>query len=89
MEFLHYDVWTQGQDAIEVALSGNAANVLLLDDSNFQNYKSRRQFNYHGGFFKQSPVVLRAPGAGHWHVVIDLGGGAGRVSASVRVLSHT
>ncbi len=86
MNFLHYDVRTESGDAIEVTLTGNAANVLLMDEFNFQNYRSGRQYSYFGGYFKQSPAVLKAPSAGRWHVVVDLGGGAGRVSASVRVL---
>jgi hypothetical protein len=36
---------------------------------------------------KRSPITIAAPSAGHWHVVVDLGGYAGHVSASVRVLS--
>jgi len=86
MNFLHYDVWTQSGDIIEVSLTGNAANVLLMDDSNFQNYRSGRQFQYHGGYFTQSPAIIRAPSAGHWKIVVDLGGRGGHVNAAVRVI---
>jgi hypothetical protein len=87
-KFLHYEVGASSGDAIEVALHGNAANVLLLDDSNYSDYQSGRPFHYLGGYFKRSPVVLRAPISGRWHVVVDLGGRPGRVAASVRVLTH-
>lgn len=86
MKFLHYEVSTTGPAAVEISLRGNEANVTLMDDQNFQNYRSGRQFRYVGGHYKQSPVILRAPSAGHWNVVVDLGGAGGHVEASVRVL---
>jgi len=87
-KFLHYEIRAGKGDAIEVVLHGNAANVLLLDDPNYDSYRSGQRFRYHGGYFNRSPVVLRTPTSGRWHVVVDLGGRPGRVSASVRVLSH-
>ncbi len=87
-KFLNYEVATGNGDAIEVSLHGNSANVLLLDEPNYRNYQSGQKFHYHGGYFDRSPVVLRVPASGRWHVVVDLGGRPGRVSASVRVLSH-
>jgi hypothetical protein len=61
------------------------ANVMLMDDSNFSSYRSGRQFRYYGGRAKRSPVTLAAPHTGRWHVVVDLGGYAGHVNASVSV----
>lgn len=87
MNFLRYQVWTKNAgDAIEVTLLGHAANVLVMDDGNFVNYQSGRQFLYYGGYYTQSPVVIVPPSAGHWNVVVDLGGGSGYVNASIRVL---
>jgi len=88
MNFLHYDVWTNPGDVVQVFLTGSAANVLLLDDSNFQNYRSGRQFQYFGGYCTQSPATIRAPGTGHWNVVVDLGGRAGNVNATIRVVRY-
>jgi hypothetical protein len=86
MNFLRYEVWTKNRgDVIEVTLVGHAANVLVMDDGNFMNYKSGRQFVYHGGYYTQSPAVIVVPSAGHWNVIVDLGGASGRVNASVRV----
>ena len=89
MNFLHYELWTQAGGHIQVFLSGNAANMLVLDDSNFQNYRSGRQFKYYGGYFDQSLAKITPPGAGHWNVVVDLGGRAGQVNAAVRVVRRT
>lgn len=87
MNFTHYDLRNcQRGQVIEVTLSGNAANVLLLDNNNFQNYKSGRQYEYFGGNMTQSISKLPIPRNAHWHVVIDLGGYGGSVKSSVRVL---
>ena len=85
MRFLKYPVTTETGDAILVTLSGNAAKVMVMSDTDLRSYQSQGRFNYFGGYFKQSPAIIRPP-AGHWNVVIDLGGRAGRVSASVRVV---
>jgi len=86
MNFLHYDVWTQPGDLVHVTLSGNAANVLLMSESNFQNYRYGKPFQYYGGYFTRSPAIIKSPSSGHWKVVVDLAGRAGRLSAQVRVV---
>ena len=86
MDYLHSEFDLSSDDVLEVTLGGNAANVQLLDSTNFQNYRHGRAFRYYGGYVTQSPFRIRAPHAGHWHLVIDLGGNAGKVGASVRVL---
>jgi len=85
MNFLHYEFDLSSDDIVEVTLD-KQANVRLLDNTNFSLYKDGKQHRYHGGLAKTSPVTLAAPYAGHWHVVIDLGGYAGTVRASARVL---
>jgi hypothetical protein len=64
----------------------NEANVRLLDGINFQKYRSGQEHKYYGGLAKVSPVNLKPPYGGHWHVVIDLGGYGGTVRAAVQVL---
>lgn len=87
MNFIHTDLgYRKGGEIVEITLSGNAANVRLMDSSNFQNYKSGRKHTYYGGHVKRSPARLKVPRAGHWHVAVDKGGYPGKVSASVRVL---
>ena len=86
MRFLKAEVDTRPGDAVEVVLEGDEANVMLLDRTNFSSYQNGHQFRYHGGYCPASPVVLRPPYAGHWYIVIDLGGYAGRVGAEVRVI---
>lgn len=85
MRFIHYEFNLGSNDAVEVRLD-KQANVRLLDGPNFQRYRGRQQYTFYGGLATVSPVMLWAPHAGHWHVVIDRGGYAGTVSASARVV---
>lgn len=85
MNFLHYELNLKSGNIVEVTLD-KQANVRLLDDINFSHYKRGERHSYFGGLAKQSPVKLKPPSPGRWHVVIDLGGYAGTVRASIKVL---
>ena len=88
MQFQHYDLgYMDGGDVVEVALEGNAANVLLLDSHNLVNFKRGRRHQYWGGRQTHSVGRIQIPRNGHWHVVIHLGGYAGRIRSNVRKLS--
>ena len=87
MKFIHTDLGNLDKGRIvEITLSGSAANVQLLDSTNFSNYKNGRRYRYIGGLAKRSPVRLATTHSGHWHVAIDMRGLVGRVNASVKVL---
>ncbi len=87
MNFSHYKFdRLSGGEIIEVTLKGSAANVRLMNNSNFQSYKSGRKHQYHGGLVKRSPYRLRVPSADQWHVTVDMAGLSGQVRSSVRVL---
>lgn len=87
MQFVHHDLGNRsGGEVVEITLKGNAANVQLMDSSNFSAYKNRRSYRYQGGHYTRSPIRLQIPRSGHWHVAVDLGGYSGRVSSSARVL---
>ena len=85
MNYLHYQFDLSSGDVVEIELD-RQANVRLLDDPNFSSYANGSQHHYFGGLAQRSPVRLSAPHAGHWHLVVDLGGYSGRVGASARVL---
>lgn len=85
MNFLHYEVNANRGNIVEVTLDGQA-NVRLLDSTNFSRFQHGQQHQYRGGLALKSPFRLAVPSSGHWHIVVDLGGYAGRVSASVRVI---
>jgi hypothetical protein len=88
MHYLHTDLGVLSAGSVVIVeLSGTEANVLLLDNGNLASYKRGDRYRYYGGHFRLSPARIPVPAAGRWHVVIDLGGGAGSVSAAVRVVA--
>lgn len=86
MKFSYYDLgYLDRGQIVEVQLTA-AANVRLMDSSNYSSYKNGRRHKYYGGYVKRSPYKIVVPNAAHWYVTIDLGGYAGSVKHSVRVL---
>ena len=86
MNFSYYDLGQRNKgEIVEVRLSA-AANVRLMNSSNYSNYKNGRKHHYYGGYVKTSPYRIPIPTSGHWYVTIDLGGYAGKVKHSVNVL---
>lgn len=73
-------------DVVEVTLDA-PANVQLMDDENYANYLAGRVFRYRGGHVKQPTFRVQPLDAGRWHLVIDLGGGAGRIRAAARTVT--
>ncbi len=89
MKFQHFDLGRLSRgEVVEVSLAGSAANVRLMDSSNFTNYRNNRNNRYIGGLARQSPVRLQVPYSGHWHVTVDLMGLRGEVRSGVRVLPN-
>lgn len=87
MNFLHSDLGQQSKGTVvQVTLSGNAANVRLMDSSNFRSYQRGDRHRYYGGHVTRSPARLTIPNTGHWHVTVDYGGLGGRGKASVKIL---
>ena len=87
MNFQKYDLGhLSAGEIVEITLVQNAANVRLMDSSNFSNYRAGGRHQYIGGYMTKSPVRLQVPHSGHWFVTIDLGGYSGTVRSSVRVL---
>ena len=85
--FTHYDLGNLEKGrVVEITLQGNAANVQLMDSSNFYNYKNGKRYRYIGGLAKKSPIKLATTHSGHWHVAVDLRGLGGSVKSSVHVL---
>ena len=80
MKFIDYEFNLGSDDAVEVRLD-RQAYVRLLDGSNFERYRTGQPYTFYGSLVTVSPFMLWAPHAGHWHVVIDLGGYAGTVNA--------
>jgi hypothetical protein len=87
MNFTHYNLGhVDGGSIVEVTLQGSAANVRLMDSSNFSSYQAGRQHRYHGGLAKSSPVRLQVPSSGTWHVAVDMQGLRGTARSGIRVI---
>jgi hypothetical protein len=85
MEHLRYDLGSLKKGSAVVVTLQNQANVQLMTSSEYHNYKAGRRYRYHGGRVTRSPFRIPVPANGHWVMAIDLGGYAGRISASVAV----
>jgi hypothetical protein len=87
MDYAHWDLGQQSRGSVvQVSLTGSAANVRLLDSSNFGSFHAGQSHTAVGGHYTRSPAILQVPSSGHWHVVVDYGGLPGRGRASVQVL---
>ena len=85
--YLHYELDLTPQDTVEVTLDA-PANVRRLDEANFLLSSQRKKHRYFGGYAPKRVIEIPAPHAGHWHLVVDLGGFAGTVRAWARVLQE-
>lgn len=47
------------------------AEVLLLDDENFERRLQGGEYKAHGGLYSVSPAILPLPHPGSWHLVIE------------------
>lgn len=85
MDFLHSREYLDEGDTVVVDCS-HKCNILLMDDSNFQNYKSGRAFRYHGGHFEELPARITAPSSGHWNITIDIAGASASIRHSINII---
>ena len=85
---LHNRMFLKDGDVVEVDCD-TQANVTLMDDSDYANYKAGREHHYYGGFFTHFPARLSPPHSGYWNVVLDLGGGQATLRHAIRVLSRS
>lgn len=84
MNYLHSAVQVEPGEAVLVELD-HAANVKVMDDSNFARYRRGEAHRYFGGHATQRMTAIRPPRPGRWHVTVDLGGNRGTVRANIRV----
>ncbi|XLP22358.1 DUF1883 domain-containing protein [Bacillus toyonensis] len=64
---------TNGRLSVEVTLR-HAADVFLVDSSNYRRYTSGQRFKYFGGHYTQTPVHISVEGAGRWYLIVRGGG---------------
>ncbi len=87
MKIIHHDLGFQNKGSVVlITLSGDPANVRLLDQTNYEYYLKGKSNYYVGALAASSQVRLSIPYAGSWHVVVDLQGLSGTVTSSVKIL---
>lgn len=86
MQYQYYNLGNVEKGKVVEVTLGSAANVRLMDGSNYSNFKIGKKHKFYGGHVTTSPYEIAIPNNGNWHVVIDLGGHGGKISSSVRVL---
>lgn len=87
MKYQVYDLGNKKRgEVVEITLKGSAANVRLMNSSNYPKYKNGRSHKYYGGLAKSSPIRLQIPNSGRWYVTIDMQGLRGSVTSSIRML---
>jgi hypothetical protein len=59
-----------GPLSVEVNLR-HAADVFLLDQTNFHRYQNGQSFTYYGGHYTRIPVTIHVHGAGRWYLIVD------------------
>ncbi|CAI0745037.1 MULTISPECIES: DUF1883 domain-containing protein [Serratia] len=79
-----YEKYNLSAGDIVRATCSHQLNVLLMTESNFNNYRNGRRAEYVGGLCKRSPADIQVPHSGIWYVVIQSPGGGGeRYSISI------
>ena len=87
--YTHYDLQDIREGVvIEISLSA-VANVRLMTHADFDLFRNARQHKFLGGVAKQSPIRLKVPENGHWHVVVDMEGHPGKAQSSIKVVPVT
>jgi hypothetical protein len=74
LPFTKYHWSRLDKGATVVVTLTKAANVRLMDSSNFNSYKNGRAHKYLGGLVKSSPFRITVPRGGGWYLTVDLMG---------------
>ncbi|AZS56809.1 DUF1883 domain-containing protein [Pectobacterium parmentieri] len=71
MSYIHSRVRADAGDIISVQCS-HQINVLVMDDTNYNRYKSGNNPRVLGGFYTHFPANIEVPSSGGWNVVLAL-----------------
>ena len=80
MHYIH-DVLEIGPEQVVKVRLNRRANVMLLDEENYEHYLNGEHFYYRGGFADDREADLQVPRQGIWHLVVDSAGYPGRLRA--------
>ncbi|KLU64003.1 hypothetical protein DEAC_c39970 [Desulfosporosinus acididurans] len=64
---------SNGHLTVKVDLK-HAADVFLVDSTNFRRYESGQRFDYFGGHYTKTPVTISVQGSGRWYLIVNNNG---------------
>lgn len=67
--FNYFDLGSRRRGDVWRVELDRAANVFLVDSSNYSAFKAGRNFRYRGGLIKRSPHDFVIPSSGRWYIV--------------------
>jgi hypothetical protein len=83
VEHLYWELGSFAGGALfEVSLRGSTARVCLMAADEYQAYLDGDGYEFYGGFWDVSPIVLEVPHDDYWYLVVD--SNAGRVVVEFR-----
>lgn len=85
MQFLHKRMFIQAGHKVKVTLS-RPANVKLMNDRNFNNYRNGRRHEYFYGKLLNDSVIIPVGSSGIWNITIDLGVGGGTIRHKIEII---
>ena len=86
MDFIHSREFLNAGDTV-ILDCDTQCNFMVMSDSDFSSYRRGASHHYYGGFRTHFPTSIPVPHAGHWNIVIDLGGGRANIRYGLRVLA--
>jgi hypothetical protein len=87
MNHLHKHLELDEFDMLKVHLT-NPAQVMLMDDENYEFYLAEEEYDYYGSLVKRSPFAMRTPYSGSWHLVIEQANPGQDVAVNVQIISE-
>lgn len=69
MERIPY-VDSSGSFTVIVELK-HASNVFLVNERNFQKFRSGETFEYYGGYYEHTPVRISVNDSGRYYLIVD------------------
>ncbi|SOE08563.1 uncharacterized protein DUF1883 [Hoeflea halophila] len=82
-----YDLEEQTAGTIVEVVLSCINNVRLMDHANYLRYVEGEPFRSIGGRAEKSPIRLKVPASGHWHLVVDRQGFQALANSNVRTIA--
>jgi hypothetical protein len=81
----HYKVTLQKGEILQITLD-KQADVLLMDEDNYNKFAVGKKYRSYGGRATRSPVQMAPPEPGRWRLVV-IPAGSGEIRVTVETIS--